>query len=216
MLLLDGGDLFQGTMVSNLGEGRAVIDGYNALGYTAAAVGNHEFDYGPDGPKSVPSSAADDPTGALKARIASARFPFLSANLIDKKTSQPVDWPNIYPSKIVQVAGISIGLIGAVTEDTPRTTNVLNLRDVQIASIIPAVRAQELFNREGVDEINVAAEEGVPSAIVANAIKERLIARHGHEDFTIVTQFCERQTRHRIPDSQKLDGRIMKHPAFAE
>lgn len=161
VLLLDGGDLFQGTMVSNLGEGRAVIDGYNALGYTAAAVGNHEFDYGPDGPKSVPSSAADDPTGALKARIASARFPFLSANLIDKKTSQPVDWPNIYPSKIVQVAGISIGLIGAVTEDTPRTTNVLNLRDVQIASIIPAVRAQaEQLRRSGVAAVVLTIHEG--------------------------------------------------------
>lgn len=161
VLLLDGGDLFQGTMVSNLGEGRAVIDGYNALGYTAAAIGNHEFDYGPDGPKSVPSSPADDPTGALKARIASARFPFLSANLIDKKTSQPVDWPNIFPSKIVQVAGIPIGLVGAVTEDTPRTTNVLNLRDVQIASIIPAVRAQaEQLRRSGVAAVVLTIHEG--------------------------------------------------------
>lgn len=161
VLLLDGGDLFQGTMVSNLGEGRAVIDGYNALGYTAAAIGNHEFDYGPDGPKSVPSSPADDPTGALKARIASARFPFLSANLIDKQTNQPVSWPNIAPSKIVQVAGIPIGLIGAVTEDTPRTTNVLNLRDVQIASIIPAVRAQaEQLRRSGVAAVVLTIHEG--------------------------------------------------------
>ena len=60
--------------------------------------------------------------------------------------------------------------------------------DLDDTVFIPAVRAQELFNREGVDEINVAAEEGVPSAIVADAIKARLIARHGHEDFTIVTQ----------------------------
>jgi putative ABC transport system permease protein len=60
--------------------------------------------------------------------------------------------------------------------------------DLDDTVFIPAARAQELFNREGVDEINVAAEEGVPSAIVADAIKARLIARHGHEDFTIVTQ----------------------------
>ncbi|HNF99609.1 MAG TPA: bifunctional metallophosphatase/5'-nucleotidase, partial [Pseudomonadota bacterium] len=139
VLLLDGGDLFQGTLVSNLGEGKAVIDGYNALGYSASALGNHEFDYGPDGPKSVPATPEDDPTGALKARIASAHFPFLSANVIDKKTGLPVSWPNIYPSRIVHIAGIPIGLVGAVTEDTPRTTNILNLRDVQIASIIPAV-----------------------------------------------------------------------------
>jgi len=60
--------------------------------------------------------------------------------------------------------------------------------DLDDTAYVPAVRAQELFNREGVDEIDIAAEEGVPSAIVATAIKERLIARHGHEDFTIVTQ----------------------------
>ena len=161
VILLDGGDLFQGTMVSNLGEGRAVIDGYNALGYSASAVGNHEFDYGPEGPKSVPASGEDDPTSALKARIAGARFPFLSANLIDKKTGLPVAWPNIYPSRIVHVAGIPIGLIGAVTEDTPRTTNILNLRDVQIASIIPAVRIQaEQLRRSGVAAVVLTIHEG--------------------------------------------------------
>ena len=60
--------------------------------------------------------------------------------------------------------------------------------DLDDTAFIPAVRAQELFNREGIDEINIAAEEGVPSKIVANAIKERLLARHGREDFTLITQ----------------------------
>lgn len=170
VLLLDGGDLFQGTLVSNLGEGKAVIDGYNALGYSASALGNHEFDYGPDGPKSVPATPEDDPTGALKARIASAHFPFLSANVIDKKTGLPVSWPNIYPSRIVHIAGIPIGLVGAVTEDTPRTTNVLNLRDVQIASIIPAVRAQaEQLRRSGVAAVVLTIHEGANCSDFHNA-----------------------------------------------
>ena len=60
--------------------------------------------------------------------------------------------------------------------------------DLDDTAFIPAARAQELFNREGVDEINIAAEEGVPSALVAAAIKERMLARHGREDFTIITQ----------------------------
>jgi len=60
--------------------------------------------------------------------------------------------------------------------------------DLDDTAFVPAARAQELFNREGVDEINVAAEEGVPSSVVAAAIKERLSARHGREDFTIITQ----------------------------
>jgi putative ABC transport system permease protein len=60
--------------------------------------------------------------------------------------------------------------------------------DLDDTAFVPAVRAQELFNREGLDEINIAASEGVPSARVAAAVKERMVARHGREDFTIITQ----------------------------
>ena len=50
VLLLDAGDMFQGTLESNLAEGAPVVAAYNALGYTAVAIGNHEFDFGPAGP----------------------------------------------------------------------------------------------------------------------------------------------------------------------
>ena len=86
VIVLDGGDLFQGTLESNLNEGAAVISAYNTIGYTASAVGNHEFDFGPAGPGSTPKGPDDDPRGALKARAAQARFPFLAANLIDEST----------------------------------------------------------------------------------------------------------------------------------
>ena len=49
VLLIDAGDMFQGTLESNLTEGAVVVSAYNALGYAAAAVGNHEFDFGPVG-----------------------------------------------------------------------------------------------------------------------------------------------------------------------
>jgi putative ABC transport system permease protein len=60
--------------------------------------------------------------------------------------------------------------------------------DLDDTAFVPAVRAQELFNRAGVDEINIAASEGVPSTLIAAAIRERLGERHGREDFTIITQ----------------------------
>src|SRR5215470_18459207 len=43
VLLVDAGDLFQGTLESNLAEGADVIRAYNLMGYSASAVGNHEF-----------------------------------------------------------------------------------------------------------------------------------------------------------------------------
>ena len=39
-ILLDGGDLFQGSIASNLAYGRPVRDYYNRMGDVAAAVGN--------------------------------------------------------------------------------------------------------------------------------------------------------------------------------
>src|SRR5260370_34602734 len=76
-LLLDAGDLFQGTLAANLSEGAVVIDAYNYLGYQATAIGNHEFDYGPEGPASVPQQPDDDPVGALKARLRQGGVPQL-------------------------------------------------------------------------------------------------------------------------------------------
>src|SRR5690349_11951301 len=40
LLLLDGGDIYQGTLTSNLSEGAALIAAMNALGYDGAAIGN--------------------------------------------------------------------------------------------------------------------------------------------------------------------------------
>ena len=94
VLVLDGGDLFQGTIESNLSEGRDVVRAYNAIGYDATAIGNHEFDYGPVGPAATAKSPADDPRGALKANMAAAHFPFLVANiLVDDHGAMPA-WPN--------------------------------------------------------------------------------------------------------------------------
>ena len=63
VLLIDAGDMFQGTLESNVTEGASVVAAYNALGYTAAAIGNHEFDFGPVGPAATSRSPADDPEG---------------------------------------------------------------------------------------------------------------------------------------------------------
>src|SRR5262245_11647433 len=73
-LLLGGGDMFQGTLESNLAEGADIVRAYNEIGYAAVAVGNHEFDFGPSGPAAVAKTAEDDPRGALKARVAEAKF----------------------------------------------------------------------------------------------------------------------------------------------
>lgn len=60
--------------------------------------------------------------------------------------------------------------------------------DLDDTAFIPAQRALELYNREGLMEIHVMYAEGASSATVAKAVKSRLTLRHGHEDFTVTTQ----------------------------
>lgn len=142
LLLVDAGDMWQGTLESNLNEGYSVVEAYNAMGYAAAAIGNHEFDFGPLGPKTIPDSANDNPQGALQARANKANFPLLAANLIDTATGKMVEWDNVQASAVVQRAGVLIGVIGILTESTPATTIAANVRNIRIAPLAPAIEEQ--------------------------------------------------------------------------
>ena len=155
VVLVDAGDMFQGTLESNLGEGAAVVRAYNALGYAAAAIGNHEFDYGPVGPAAAPRAPGDDARGALKARAAEARFPLLAANLAETRRARRPPWPNVRPTTIVQVAGVKVGVIGMTTMATPRTTMAANFAGLTVkplaATVIAAARQLRRAGRDGGD-----------------------------------------------------------------
>jgi len=160
VLLLDGGDLFQGTLESNLAEGAPVIEAYEALGYDAVTIGNHEFDYGPVGPRATPVDPADDPRGALRARIAEADFPVLNANL-RREGGEPLGIGEV-PSVVIERAGVRIGLVGVTTEDTLGTTlhgNVHDLRFVPIAETV-AREAERLRTEERASVVIVLAHAG--------------------------------------------------------
>jgi putative ABC transport system permease protein len=60
--------------------------------------------------------------------------------------------------------------------------------DLDDTVYIPAARGLELFNRQGLLEIDVLYEEGAPVDEVVGGIKRILTARHGAEDFTVITQ----------------------------
>ena len=142
VLLLDAGDTFQGGVESDLSEGAVVLDAYNALGYTALAVGNHEFDFGSADRPGARQDPAADPQGALKARAAQAKFPFLAANLLDDSTGARVDWPNVHASTLVDAAGIKVGIIGVMTFGALRATLPLNVRGLRMAPLLETVAAE--------------------------------------------------------------------------
>jgi 2',3'-cyclic-nucleotide 2'-phosphodiesterase (5'-nucleotidase family) len=161
VLLIDAGDMFQGTLESNLNEGAVVVAAYNAIGYTAAAVGNHEFDFGPEGPSTAPREPDDDPRGALKARAAEASFPFLAANLVKQATGRTVAWPNVQPTVIVERAGIRVGIIGVMTINALMATAPPNVRDLAVLPLTPTIAAHAArLRNDGADVVVVTAHAG--------------------------------------------------------
>ena len=163
VLLLDAGDTFQATtatmrdLESNLSEGAVVVDAYNAMGYTALAIGNHDFEFGS---ADIVGSAADL-RGALKAAAARARFPFLTANILDADTGKPLAWPNVRSSTIVDAAGIRVGLIGVMTFDGLTRTLLANVGGLDTAPLVPAIAAEAAnLRRQGADIIVLVAHAG--------------------------------------------------------
>ena len=160
VLLLDAGDTFQGGIESNLSEGALVVDAYNALGYDALAIGNHDFEYGAldTAPGDIEPS---DMRGALKAAAARARFPFLAANVIDEATGRPVAWPNVRPSTIVETAGLRVGIVGVMTWDGLTKTLVANVQGLGTTALAPTVEAEaRQLRQRGVDVVLILAHAG--------------------------------------------------------
>lgn len=101
LLLLDGGDPFQGTLFYTQYKGEEAYTFMNLLGYDAMAVGNHEFDDGP---------------ATLARFIEKADFPVLSANI--DATDDPDLSGHIRPYTVLEVGGKQIGIVGFTTEET--------------------------------------------------------------------------------------------------
>lgn len=100
-LVLSGGDMWTGPAVSALLQGRSMADVMNRMGYDAAAVGNHDFDFGEQ---------------VLRDRARQSEFPFLSANLVDRETGEAPDF--VRPYVIHEVDGIRVGIVGLTTVET--------------------------------------------------------------------------------------------------
>ena len=93
-LLLDSGDIFQGTPYFNFFDGEIELKAMSAMAYDVATIGNHDFDNGVDG---------------LVAMLPHASFPFVSANY--DVTDSPLAG-HVEPWIIKEVAGVRVGIFG--------------------------------------------------------------------------------------------------------
>ena len=94
VLLLDAGDFTHGTPEEHLFGGKAIVSAMNAMGYSAANAGNHDFDLG---------------TENLKSDVAVASFPVLAANA---RTATGGEWDGAKPYQVFELGEARIGVIG--------------------------------------------------------------------------------------------------------
>lgn len=177
-VVLDGGDLFQGTVTSNLAYGRPVVQLYEHLDVSATALGNHEFDWGID---------------SLRARMREAPFAILGANVRDASGQRP-SW--VRADTIVQRDGLRIGIVGVATPETPQVSRAENIRGLTFLEPAPIVDAHARSLRaRGADVVIVVAHMGafcdrMPDATcrgevvdLASAVTERIdaiVSGHSH------------------------------------
>jgi 5'-nucleotidase len=98
VLLLDAGDIFQGTPYYNYYGGELELKLMSMMKYDLATIGNHDFDNGVEG---------------LLAQLPHADFDFISANYDFKNT---VLYEHIKPYKIFTKGGIKVGIFGLGVE----------------------------------------------------------------------------------------------------
>jgi 2',3'-cyclic-nucleotide 2'-phosphodiesterase (5'-nucleotidase family) len=134
-LLVEGGDIFQGTPTGEFSKGRAIIEFMNRMGYDAMTVGNHDLDRGPD---------------LLQELAGLAGFPMLAANLVDSATG---DIPaHFRPFEILERGGLRIGILGITHERLRGMQTPENMRGLDILREIPAARQWlDTLRAKGVD-----------------------------------------------------------------
>jgi 2',3'-cyclic-nucleotide 2'-phosphodiesterase (5'-nucleotidase family) len=120
-IYLNAGDLVQGTPVSTIFHGLPVYEIANLLKIDASTLGNHEFDYG---------------WPQVQKFLATARFPVVSANVVNDKGNLMTREPYI----ILRANGLRIAVIGAMTDRLDSLTTPKLLGEWHTMPLLDTVR----------------------------------------------------------------------------
>ena len=191
-LFVSAGDsLGASTFTSFIQDDQPTIDALNSIGLDASALGNHEFDRG----------AAD-----LDGRILPAvDFPYLAANIYEKGTETPA-----YDAySLSEVDGVTVGFIGAVTEELTSLVSPAGIADLDIGEIAPAVNrvADDLSDGAAAngeaDVLVLLVHEGAATADIASSTDDsafgRIVAGVDGDVDAIVSAHTHQTYNHSIP-----------------
>ena len=144
VLVLDAGDQFQGSLMYTTYKGAAAAEFMNVIGFDAMAVGNHEFDDGPQG--------LADFVDMVDVPVISGNLGLESSDLLNDRIGNHL---------VVEIGGEKIGIVSAVATDTVDTSSPgPNVEFVdEVAALSQDVSDLEA---EGVNKIIALTHVGLP------------------------------------------------------
>lgn len=163
-LFLDAGDCITGTPVSTLFEGMPVFEVMNRMGYDAGTLGNHEWDHG---------------WKRVHEFVAKADHPLLCANAKDPAGKPFGDGP----SKVFEVGGVRIGVIGLVTADVPTLTSAKASEGCTFEDPLAVTKRLVPEMRKAADVVVLLTHCGVETdAAIAGAVPgvDLVVGGHSH------------------------------------
>uniref|UniRef100_UPI003B3B60F1 ExeM/NucH family extracellular endonuclease n=1 Tax=Pseudactinotalea sp. TaxID=1926260 RepID=UPI003B3B60F1 len=156
-LFLSAGDnIGASTFTSFIQQDQPTLDVLNHIGLDVSAFGNHEFDQGQDDVNDRVIGASD--------------FPYVAANIVDADGNPVYD-----PYTILDVDGISVGFIGAITEEMPALVSPSGIEGLTFSDMGEAVNTYAAQLSDGdesndeADVIVVLVHDGASSPDLASA-----------------------------------------------
>ena len=173
VILLDAGDQFQGSLMYTTYKGAVEAEFMEAIGFDAMAVGNHEFDDGPEG---------------LAGFLDKVGFPVISGNI-------DVSGSNLLAGRVgnhvvLEVNGARIGIVSALAVDTVETSSPGD--NVVFTDEAEALRADvAALEAEGVDKIIALTHVGLSKDLDLAASVPGLDAIVGGHSHTLMSNTAE-------------------------
>ncbi len=147
-VVLDGGDAIEGTPLgyyANTGSGVAgpdpTIAAMNVVGYDAATLGNHEFNFGLD---------------VLRRSLAQASFPWLAANLTGARQAGIPGRDEL----VVERGGVRVAILGRTNPNVPHWEPASHWRDLAFADPVSVAQGRLASLRRRADVVIVVVHSG--------------------------------------------------------
>ena len=153
VLLLDAGDATHGQTIATLVKGESIVDIYNAVGYDAMTLGNHDFNYGKERVLELEEMA---------------NYPFLAANVFNEDGT-----PFVERYVIKEVSGVKVGVFGLATPETYYKSHPDNTKGLKIENPIETAKAMVAELEGKADLIVVLSHLGLEPA---SEFTDRMIA----------------------------------------